>query len=85
MRFDINKAKSKTGDNPVIYVQYAYARAKQLLAKANYKFDKNIDLKEDVLNSVQEQLILDQLWKFKELILDNIIKFQDTSFKYIYF
>ena len=69
MRFDINKAQSKTGDNPVIYVQYAYARAKQLLAKANYKFDKNIDLKDDVLNSVQEQLILDQLWKFKELIL----------------
>ena len=69
MHFDINKAKSKSGDNPVIYVQYAYARARQLLLKANYTFDPSLDLKSDVLNSEKEQLILDELWKFEELIL----------------
>ena len=68
MDFDINLATSKSNDNPVIYVQYAYARACQLLKKAKFDKNKKITFKDGSLGSKQEQLILDVLWQFPELI-----------------
>lgn len=68
MDFDINIATSKSNDNPVIYVQYAYARACQLLKKANFNKNKKIIFRDGSLNSEQEQLILNALWQFPELI-----------------
>lgn len=76
MDFDITKATSKSNDNPVIYVQYAHARAVQLLKKANYNANQPIVFAKNALNSQQEQLILDTLWKFPDLI-----KLIATNFK----
>lgn len=50
--FDLDLAKSKSNENPVYYVQYAYARIKSIFEKAGEKgikgdFLENIDLLEN--------------------------------------
>merc|ERR1712127_895171 len=42
--FDFNKVKEKTKDNPVFYVQYAYARINSLLRTLNKKLDNKIKM-----------------------------------------
>ena len=40
--FDFDKVKEKTKDNPVFYVQYAYARINSILRTLNKKLDDKI-------------------------------------------
>ena len=40
--FDFDKVKEKTKDNPVYYVQYAYARINSILRTLNIKLSDNI-------------------------------------------
>ena len=69
MDFDLDLALSKKNDNPVIYVQYAFARAIQILKKANYSRENKISFSsENIFQTKYEQLILDELWKFSTLI-----------------
>jgi arginyl-tRNA synthetase len=42
--FDFNKVTEKTKDNPVFYVQYAYARINSIFRNLNIKIDSNISL-----------------------------------------
>jgi len=57
--FDFDKVKEKTKDNPVFYVQYAYARINSLLRTLNISFVKNIEFNEmDFnLNEIEEKII----------------------------
>ena len=48
--FDFDKVKEKSKDNPVFYVQYAYARINSLLRTLNLKFLDEINLNESNTN-----------------------------------
>ena len=43
MTFDLEKAKDQSKDNPVYYMQYAYARACSVLKKYNTLFTGSLD------------------------------------------
>ena len=57
--FDFDKVKEKTKDNPVFYVQYAYARINSLLRTLNIDLDSKILLNEEnfELNKNEEKII----------------------------
>ena len=57
--FDFDKVREKTKDNPVFYVQYAYARINSLLRTLNTSFVKKIEFNEiDFnLNEMEEKII----------------------------
>tara|TARA_X000000950_G_scaffold59469_1_gene72195 strand:+ start:197 stop:1921 length:1725 start_codon:yes stop_codon:yes gene_type:complete len=57
--FDFDKVKEKTKDNPVFYVQYAYARINSILRTLNLKFVKKIEFDEInfQLNEMEERII----------------------------
>ena len=57
--FDFDKVKEKTKDNPVFYVQYAYARINSLLRTLNIDLDNKILLNEEnfELNKNEEKIL----------------------------
>ena len=57
--FDFDKVKEKTKDNPVFYVQYAYARINSLLRTLNLKLFEKISLDENKtdFNEIEEKII----------------------------
>ena len=57
--FDFDKVKEKTKDNPVFYVQYAYARINSLLRSLKTSFVKRIEFNEiDFnLNEMEEKIV----------------------------
>tara|TARA_B100001564_G_C20406071_1_gene563444 strand:- start:290 stop:754 length:465 start_codon:yes stop_codon:yes gene_type:complete len=57
--FDFDKVKEKTKDNPVFYVQYAYARINSLLRTLNLKLLEKINLDENKtnFNEIEEKII----------------------------
>ena len=57
--FDFDKVKEKTKDNPVFYVQYAYARINSLLRLINLSLLKkiNLDKKSLNLNKMEEKIV----------------------------
>ena len=57
--FDFNKVKEKTKDNPVFYVQYAYARINSIFRSLNIKFVNkvNLDLKNFKLNEIEQKIL----------------------------
>ena len=57
--FDFDKVKEKTKDNPVFYVQYAYARINSLLRSLKISFFPKVDLDENnfKLNKMEEKIV----------------------------
>ena len=70
LNFDIGIAKEQSDDNPVFYLQYAYARICNILLKAEdlgYKINSVGDLK--ILKTDIEKNILRKLYQFSELVV----------------
>ena len=69
LNFDLGLAKDESDQNPVFYIQYAYARAINILKKAN---DDGLSLEESfdysLLNSKEEILLTKSLLIFPDLI-----------------
>jgi arginyl-tRNA synthetase len=70
--FDLDLAKSQTADNPVYYVQYAYARICSVMRQAA---DKGLDLAVspdatnlELLKEDQEQALLVRLSRYPEIV-----------------
>nr|WP_318031960.1 arginine--tRNA ligase [Ureaplasma urealyticum] len=61
---DVDIALSKNNNNPLYYVQYAHARANQVLNKQVYEFD----FKTDLLIETRERELLNQLHFYKQTI-----------------
>ena len=57
--FDFDKVKEKTKDNPIFYVQYAYARINSLLRTLNLNLLKKVDFNDSNFdfNQMEEKII----------------------------
>ncbi len=67
--FDFNKVKEKTKDNPVFYVQYAYARINSLLRTLNLGLFNQIDLNENRMNfNKMEEKIIRKVFEWPKII-----------------
>ena len=67
--FDFKKVKEKTKDNPVFYVQYAYARINSLLRTLNLSLFNQIDLNESTINfNEMEEKIIRKVFEWPKII-----------------
>ncbi|MFQ5355336.1 MAG: DALR anticodon-binding domain-containing protein, partial [Mariprofundaceae bacterium] len=69
--FDLEIAKQKSDENPVYYVQYAYARVCSILSKANREgihLSESEDVDTGLLCSDEEQALLKQLLSYPEML-----------------
>ncbi len=64
IEIDVDVATKKDNNNPLYYVQYAHARANQLLSKVD--FDRPFEYSN--LNTDLEREIINELWHFKYTI-----------------
>ncbi len=74
--FDFDKVKEKTKENPVFYVQYAYARINSLFRLLNINLNEKITLiPETFLPNEYEEKILRKVFEWPKII-------ESASFKY---
>ena len=67
--FDFVKVKEKTKDNPVYYVQYAYARINSIFRALNKKFDDEILINSNSFNiNEYEKKILKKIFEWPKII-----------------
>ena len=67
--FDFDKVREKTKDNPVFYVQYAYARINSLLRTLNTSFVKKIEFNEIDFNlNEMEAKIIRKVFEWPKII-----------------
>jgi arginyl-tRNA synthetase len=74
--FDFDKVKEKTKDNPVFYVQYAYARINSILRTLDINLDNKILLKAEELNlNEMEEKIVRKIFEWPKIIESATRKF----------
>ena len=74
--FDFDKVKQKTKDNPVFYVQYAYARINSIIRSLNINLFEKINLKEDKFNfNSIEKKIIRKIFEWPKIIESTSKKF----------
>ena len=67
--FDFDKVKEKNKDNPVFYVQYAYARINSILRILNLSLFEKIDLNENNTNfNEMEEKIVRKVFEWPKII-----------------
>ena len=67
--FDFDKVKEKTKENPVFYVQYAFARINSLLRTLNINLFSNIILDENKVNfNEMEEKIVRKVFEWPKII-----------------
>jgi len=72
--FDFDKVKEKTKDNPVFYVQYAYARINSIFRSLNIDLTNKILLNKDDLNLNElEAKIIRKIFEWPKII-DSVSK-----------
>lgn len=80
--FDLELAKARSSDNPVYYIQYAYARVcsvfRQLSQKA-WQWDRaSGELSLSLLTEPQEQALMQCLWRYPECIEQAATSFEPS-------
>ena len=74
--FDFDKVKEKTKDNPVFYVQYAYARINSLFRTLNLSIPNEVNLESNNLNLNQmEEKIIRKVFEWPKIIESSSRKF----------
>jgi arginyl-tRNA synthetase len=75
--FDFDKVKEKTKDNPVFYVQYAYARINSLHRSLNINLNSKVVLKENNLQlNENEKKIIKKIFEWPKIIESASKKFE---------
>jgi arginyl-tRNA synthetase len=75
--FDFDKVKEKTKDNPVFYVQYAYARINSLHRALNINLDNKIQLNEKNFElNTNEEKIIRKIFEWPKIIESASKKFE---------
>ena len=67
LNFDLNLAQDESDQNPVFYIQYAHARACNILNRANY--DKSTNFEYKLLGNKEEISIAIKILSFPDLII----------------
>ncbi len=75
--FDFDKVKEKTKDNPVYYVQYAYARINSILRTLNIKLSDNISFQSSsfTLNEYEKK-ILRKIFEWPKIIESASLRYE---------
>lgn len=80
MDFDLELAKSQSNENPVYYVQYAYARICSVfkqMAERNVVFDEANGLKHlELLTQPQERQLLNTLSRYPDMIMNAALHYE---------
>jgi len=80
MDFDLELAKSKSNENPVFYVQYAYARICSVfkqLADKSITYDESNGLQHlDLLVAPQERQLLNTLSRYPDMIVNAALEYE---------
>ena len=71
MDFDLNLAKSKSNENPVFYVCYAYARISSILREKDIT---EIPTKFETLNNSDTYNVLEKVYAFPEVVENAALK-----------
>ena len=81
--FDLNLARKNSSDNPIYYIQYAYARCCSILTKSNYKEKRSSSY--ELLELEKEKSMLKHLGDFKETLIE-VCKHKEVNIltNYIY-
>lgn len=66
--FDLNLARKHSSENPVYYIQYAYARTCSVLKRVEYKVNNKEEY--TLLNNEKEIELLKELSSFKDCLVD---------------
>ncbi len=75
--FDFDKVKEKTKDNPVYYVQYAYARINSIIRTIDKKLTDKISANKDFFNlNEYEEKILRKIFEWPKIIESASKKFE---------
>ena len=75
--FDFDKVKEKTKDNPVFYVQYAFARINSLFRSLKLNLHNKINLKaENLVLNKNEEKILRKVYEWPKIIESSSRKFE---------
>jgi|TARA_B110000881_G_scaffold216756_1_gene232918 arginyl-tRNA synthetase len=81
--FDFDKVKEKTKDNPVFYVQYAFARINSLLRISNRSLNDNISLSTDNFNlNINEEKIIRKIFEWPKIIESSSNKYEIHKIPY---
>ena len=74
--FDFDKVKEKNKDNPVFYVQYAYARINSLLRAVNINMFKKVNFDENKISfNDMEEKIIRKIFEWPKVIESTTRKF----------
>ena len=74
--FDFDKVKEKSKDNPVFYVQYAYARINSVLRSLNLKLFQKLELEKNSFNlNKSEKKIVRKVFEWPKIIESSSRKF----------
>ena len=74
--FDFDKVKEKTKDNPVFYVQYAYARINSIIRSLNINLFEKINLNGEEFNfNSMEEKIIRKIFEWPKIIESTSKKF----------
>ncbi len=75
--FDFDKVKEKTKDNPVYYVQYAYARINSIIRTLKKSLDDEISIKPKNFSlNVYEEKIIRKIFEWPKIIESAAFKFE---------
>ncbi len=77
--FDVDKAKEKSSNNPVFYVQYAHARVAGVLREFKQRYNKEANPSElaeylEHLNEEAEEKLMKKVIMFKDELIDITLK-----------
>lgn len=76
LNFDLDLAKKHSDENPVFYLQYAYARISSILRMVEKERLKDNTEHLELLSRDAEQKLLKKLYLFKEEIIDSALNFE---------
>ncbi|RPG96044.1 MAG: arginine--tRNA ligase, partial [Candidatus Pelagibacter sp. TMED165] len=75
--FDFDKVKEKTKDNPVYYVQYAYARINSIIRTLDKNLSDNIIINSESFNlNEYEKKILRKVFEWPKIVESASYKFE---------
>ena len=81
--FDFDKVKEKTKDNPVFYVQYAFARINSLQRKLKVNFNSKIELNIEKFNlNTNEEIIIRKIFEWPKIIDSSLKKYEIHKITY---